>query len=246
MQVVRYAIDAVQRNLFPLALYAVASLILNGSGLAWELSAERIQAVTSLDSAATSFIGYGFDLLTVILFALLQCLVFSRMGREIDQPLWKIADDRESIHRFFSMWFLFNLTVLLPVHLSEFVYARWGDKAVGVSVLLLLAYVSVAVILVPVGACFMFRGRFELRHAGDILGPLARQPGATGLILALNLAQFLLYLLALDAEKPLSVLAVSSSAVYVVGAYIDCVVFAGAWIICIIDRNTVEEPDFDL
>ena len=248
MTILRDAAQAVQRNLSALLLYAaifagvtvVATLLLaafpTGAGgplsLSWRL------------------LDVGIFLFVVHAIALGQTLAFTRLGREIDRPLWKVRNDRDALHRFFVMWALINLAVNGLIRLSNMEYGT--GESVSINHLLGLTALVACLVSVPAGAGIMFTGTVRLRTIGEGLAPLFRRPGHTAIVLAVMLLQVILSdtfhaLLGGQGEEGPSLvlrLAVELGSGFV-QVYLDCLAFAGVWLICMLDRDTIDEIDLD-
>jgi len=189
-------------------------------------------------------------LLSIHVIAFAQTIVFSRLGRDIDRPLWKVRTDREAMKRFFMMWALFNLTANGLLRLANIDY---GDgEVIAINSLLFYAGLAALIVCVPFGACIMFVGRVSSRTIAESLAPLGRQPGRTGAVFAVVLFQIVVFLLFMSVlvgsgEQRPSLLAglaipLASGAVQV---YLDCLAFAATWHLCMVDRETVDEIDLD-
>ena len=248
MQLVRDAAQAVQRNLPAFALYVG---ILLAANLADSIAGLPLANVEPDD------ITIGLRLLDVVplivlihVFALAQAVVFSRLGREIDRPLWKVRDDREAVRRFFVLWAILNLVLNGLLRLSGI---DFGDGELrSINYILTLGFLAVALCAVPLGACVMFLGRASFSTLGESLAPLSRQPGKTATIAGITLFQFLLFAVfsgaAMGAEGeqvPFLKHLLITSASNVVQAYLDCLAFAATWLLCMTDRDTVDEIDLD-
>ncbi len=180
------------------------------------------------------------DLVLYACVALGQALAFSRIGREMDQPLWKIEGDAEALKRFFPLWFILNLVSILPIRMA---FAIPDAQNSPFAVFLLLMTFALLMFCVPVGACVMFQGHFRWRHVGESLRPLGKQIPLTATVLLFNFTQIFFMQVLVEVFA-------SAKWIYpfldIASCYCDCLVFAAIWIICIIDRNTPDEPDFDL
>jgi hypothetical protein len=251
MEAIRRAFDEVHHNLGSLLLYI---------------------ALTALPASVWLFVDFlvigeaqprddgpylGIQLLVLVGISLVaavgQSVAFSRMGREIDKPLWKVKDDGDALRRFFAMWLTLDLmVVLVAVVVPQMLLQDPSEDALVMYALLRLI---VQALMVPVGAAFMFFGNFSLRMAGAALAPLGREFGQLLLILLLNGLALLfldgLFTVLAEGALPLGPVAVplrlaTYPLVYVVSSYVDCVVFAATWLLCMADRDREEEIDFDI
>jgi hypothetical protein len=249
VRIIRDAVEAVQENLPALAIYLALTVGANLLSSACGLVVER-EVFGKLDNASNVLVLIPVYLIVCVAYAVAQSVVFAQMGKEIDRPLWKIAGAKEAVRRFFPLWFTISFVTLATLQISDSL-ARTGNPELGM-LLYYGLFMSITLVGVPVGACIMFYGKLEWPNLGEILIPLARQFPMTMAILLLNLFQFLLMgvLMSSDAgaaAKPdVFMTLFKGTALAVVGGYIDCVVFAGVWLICMADRDTDHErDDFD-
>ncbi len=243
MQVIKEAVNAVQRNIGPLVIYLVCAVLLGELFVGFQLLEKR--EVIQLESPDKELCLLVLQVLLAIGFATVQCIVFARMGREIDYPLWKITGDREALSRFFGLWIALGLVVVI---LQQLTMLLGGGEAGDAHPLALLPFFGVFVAVVagvPVCACLMFWGKVEAGHILEALAPLGRQFGIAFPFLALGLVVWPLAGLIVAPEGKLAFVIASAAIVYAVLGYIECLVFAGIWIVCKIDRDTIEEPDLD-
>lgn len=237
MDVLRQAIDAVQRNLAALAIYLVITVGANtlalvcvhllGGPFENPFESPRIAAFTV----------FVYLLLTVV-FAVASAIAFARFGKELDKPLWKCASDWEALRRFFLIWFA--LQILVFVIDIVFMLAATYEYATP-AVLAYFGRLAVFVLAVPAGAFLMFPGGIDRKDLGGAFRPLVRQfPNVFMVLLAYGAV--VLFLEYTDARGlPLWI----RPALAIVSGYFDCVVFCAIWIVCIIDRQNPEEDDLD-
>ncbi len=247
MRIVRNAAHAVQQNLPALVLYAA---IIAGADLGAMLIALPFEGAAAESATAIQrSIDIGLLLIVIHIAAAVQSIVFSRMGKEIDKPLWKVRDDRDALGRFFLLWAVINLVTngLYPLAHADF----GSGEGMSINYLLFLLWLALFVISVPFGACIMFSGRVNARGLGENLAPLTRQPGDTAAVIGIMLFQVLLviYLSQLlgggQERAPLAMRIGVTLAADIICAYLDCLAFAGTWIICMTDRETIDEIDLD-
>ena len=174
--------------------------------------------------------------------------MFSRIGRELDRPLWKVADDREAMRKFFTLWFEFNLIVNVLVWLSNTLLPY--DDLKEASVLPLLIALAGAVVLVPFATAMMFHGNFSWGRLGEGLGPVARRVPQLAPVFLLTFAQVLISIF-LDTAAPetndarVAVWIVYRATLHAAIAYLDCLVFTATWLVCKDDRDSPDEIDLD-
>ena len=238
MRILGDAVEAVQRNLYALALYLAITV---GSSLLAQVSHHLVGAPVDNPYQSGFWIAYqlGFDVFLVLCAALAQAVVFSRLGKQIDRPLWKIRGDGEALRRYFLMWLILNATAVIIMEAANWAYYVLNNQFLA---LFLFRYVLtfVAVVYVPLGAAIMFLGPFRWEKVPECLRPLWRQFPQTLVVLLLNLAWFLLFMLLFVQTESQRWL---RPAIDVAFGYVDCVVFAGIWLICMLDRQEPEEID---
>lgn len=243
MQVIKDAANALQRNIGPLLIYLVCAVFLGELFVGFGLLDKH--KVIQLESPDKELCFLALHVLVAIGFATVQCLVFSRMAREIDHPMWKTSGDREALRRFFGLWVALGLVAVI---LNQFIMALKGGETGDAHPLILLPFFGwfvVRVAGVPVCTCLMFWGKVEAGHVLEALAPLGRQFANVLPLLALYLLGWLVQDFQVDLEQHPALVMTSAAILLVVANYIECLVFAGIWIVCMIDRDTIEEPDFD-
>lgn len=206
------------------------------------LAASGISAIEE-PAWAAALLPLGRDLLLASAYSAVYAILLARLGRNIDRPLWKCADDLEALRRFFEPWFILGLSVLLLQRLLGRAYAA---EVQDLALFLELAHMAVIIFLIPVGACVMRMGRLDWRHLGDTLAPMFRQFHLTILVLLLGFMQVMLFYvwaqLAVDSPAYLAPIPFD-----LLSAFLDLLAFAAMWRICMIDRDTPreDEDDFD-
>lgn len=181
------------------------------------------------------------DLALAALFAALQAVVFSMIGREMDRPLWKCPAPEAALRRFFLTWFIINLAILAVMRMQ--LRAAVGEMP---DLVILLEFVLIFAhcFAVPVGACVMFYGALEWREMGSILTPIARRFLLVCAVLFVVFGQYAVSRAAMLEAPPASLLIVPAHALLdAFLAVLDCFAFAAMWLICQIHRN--EAPDTD-
>jgi hypothetical protein len=180
------------------------------------------------------------------LIALLQALIFSRMGRAIDRPLWKCAGHADAARRFFMPWFLLNLigTVLQQLQIN----AQGLDDA-GAALFTEFLFMVFYVGAVPIGAAVMYFGGLEWARLGDALAPIGRQLRHVVPVFVLMAASYVLHFLlvallmgvlgqtGVDGAVVLPALAIG------VPAFVECLAFAVMWRVLMLDRDTAMYED---
>jgi len=187
---------------------------------------------------------FAMDLFVALGHTAASVMAFSRMGRELDRPLWKVADDREAFKRFFTLWFLILLSFLTVIRLFERVAETAPDS--GWISLLKFLYFSMFLFSIPVGACIMFSGHLLWSELPQDLAPLVYQLPKTVAVVFVNFLMFVGHLALIDflVDRPELRSALWFLALIDVPfALVDCFVFAGIWLICMVHRKEMEERD---
>jgi len=183
------------------------------------------------------------DLTLASLYAALQAVAFSAMGREIDRPLWKCAGAAEALRRFFLPWFIINLGILALARIQlRAAMLDMPDLVILLELCLMMAYC----LAVPIGACIMFYGALEWREMGSILAPIARRFGVVWVVLLINFGQFVVSrAAALSGAPPALEIIPARTLLDAALAMVDCFVFAAIWMVCQIHRNEAPTTDND-
>ena len=175
--------------------------------------------------------------------AIAASIAFSRLGRELDKPLWKVRDDRQALRRFFIPWLILFLGANALLGINELLISAASPETYLLWYLLSAGLVFMC--LIPIGGCIMFSGDFHWRRLGDILSPLARQFRFALLFFYLGfMASITLSYIALALRLEGAAL-YGIPVVEILDGYLECAVFAGIWEICRIDRNAPPEADID-
>jgi uncharacterized membrane protein len=224
------AVEAVQRNVVPLILYMGAVIALVEGRYVFEIYYLHAPESISPGSPLVFYIllmDFGFT----AFIALVEAVVFARLAKDIDRPLWKVEGDGDAIRRFYGLWFALGLIGMLTARLSGGI---------------LLPVIIVYSVLTPFGACVVFHGRLKGNEIGPMLEPLAAEFPNTMLVLLLNFAQLALVIaLALQIPKDTLAWTWQVPLVHGVAAYFNCVVFAATFMICKTHRDTFEDVDID-
>ena len=217
------AFHGLQQNLRTLLLYVglIASYH-SGLLLAYYKFIEPVE--DTLDPRYLNAYTFGTTILTAFLLAIVQSIFFARFGRKIDRPFWKISGDWEAIKRFFKLWFLLNLGIRALLSIPTAVLARTGNEEL--AAMLLVFTLGIAVLAVPFGSAVMFYGKLAQDEVKAAIHTLADQflRLVVLMILAYCVAIVLSSILAAETMNPWL-----SPLVFIVDAYIDCLVFCCVW-----------------
>jgi hypothetical protein len=181
----------------------------------------------------------ALDLLLIVVASAAQSIAFSRMGKEIDKPLWKIGGDLEALKRYFGLWFVLNfMAISFNEAANYFLLADRQD----IGGMFFLLFCLVNTVYIPIGACIMFHGRFDRGQLAEHLKPLFRQVAMAFAIFMFSAGIVILFivLVAQTQAQPWMLPIIN-----VVIAYFDCVVFAATWLLCMHDRMHPEEVELD-
>ncbi|MBX7254763.1 MAG: hypothetical protein K1Y02_00280 [Candidatus Hydrogenedentes bacterium] len=248
MQFLRNAIDAVQRNLLPVGIYCGAAAL---AVLLSSMADAAVLQQTGMDNKDLQIGAYGLlsSLFFIAVLAAVRCVVFARMGKEIDKPLWRIRDDWEATKRFLPMWILLDFVTFAAMWLRN--PELYGGKLNAISAICHIVALVMNIATVPIGACIMFTGHFQWQRLSEALSPLSRQLQQSGIVLAVCVFQLVVH----DAVAS-HILSISETpgpldglphriALIAVMAYLECVIFAAVWLLCMADRETPNDIDFD-
>ena len=181
----------------------------------------------------------------VVLYSLLLAVVFARLGKDIDRPLWKCQGARDAIRRFFVLWLIINLYFLMLYRLQRVAMLNDGeDVALFIELLVMTSYI----VAYPAGACVMYMGKLDWAQLGQGLKPLARKFDLAFPILAVNFAGYVLLTVGMFAGAGLSSIPARVALPAVLNfsmALIDCFVFCAMWRVCMINRDDPDTEDND-
>ena len=172
----------------------------------------------------------------------IQAVLFARLGKEIDRPLWKCGSDKEAFNRFFSSWLALNLGIVLLLRVQ--MLAAGMDQAGAILFLEFLLMFSFALFF-PVGVSVMYAKIEHWRQAPGALRVLSAQLPLVSTVMFLGFAayayMFLMRILLADITFPVFPVTVISAPL----ALVDCLSFAAMWRICMVHRDAPPEEDLD-
>ena len=96
MDILLQAVKAVQRNVPALGLYLLFTVPASALVLAGNLWMGDTNPDAPVTAAMLAYEVAG-DAFLIVVYAFAQSIVFSRMGRLIDRPLWKCQGDGEAL-----------------------------------------------------------------------------------------------------------------------------------------------------
>ena len=237
MAIVRAAVQALQRNYAPLLFYIGVGFAVYSARLAFDA---LVIAPRSEDLAENAIRMYSIavDIAAVAIVAMAQTLAFSRIGREIDTPMWRVEGDRDAIRLFYPLWLLLGLLNIAALRLLGVVVAGMEEEPV--RFVLEMAWLTGAVLLVPFGASIMFYGRVGRQEVGEAVSTMLRQFPHIFLIAIIGIFAAM-FLIGLQPDLPLW----ARPALAIADGYVDCLLFASMWIVCIYHRDDYDHPDDD-
>ena len=170
-------------------------------------------------------------------------VLFARLGREIDKPLWKCPSDVFALERFFTPWLAaFCIEALLAIAYFEALRSNYEGAAL-MGILLMLA----TSFRTPVVATIMYARHWRWTEASEIMAPLFRQFAMAVPAIFLGLGEFALFIVA-SAMAPAGI-PYANVAPQVLMALLMMLSFAAMWRVLMIDRDTPRDEDdshFDL
>ncbi len=242
MPLLKHAWTCVVSHPKPCVLYIVLNVIAGGMYHFGELAVKGFIPETQTPPWAFAY-SIGMDILLAALSSVFQAVFFAQLGKEIDRPLWKCADARTALNRFWLPWFIINLVFITVFRLQwRFAQSDSGDSVLIFEFAILLLYLFA----IPVGTCIMHWGRLDWTELGDALSPMAKHFPLLLAVLGLNFFQWMLHLM-VGFSLPESQswgLAPLLALVNAPFALLDCVAFAATWQICMIHRNSSPVPEY--
>jgi len=239
VELIRDAVNAVQKNLEALGIYIGITLTVS---VVSTFANSRMGAPPENPYADPNLVMYEvvLNLFLVFAAALAQSIAFARLGKDIDRPLWKISGDLEAIKKYLPLWAGLNAIVILIQVLTGWSISTFGGSPA--SGFLFIATVLAMILYIPAGAALMFIRTPEWTHLPEAVRPLFRQFPKTLVILALTGVLYLLQisLIAGTEDQPWL-----RPLVDIAFAYFDCVIFSAVWLVFMYDRQAPEEVDLD-
>lgn len=231
------AFAAIQRNRVALLIYVGIVMSVYSAQLVGDTVVEaRKDTIAPVYLNAYTF---AADLLIAASYALAQCIAFARIGRELDKPLWKVETSFESLKRFFNLWFILMLVLMLLVRLA----GRAGDAGnETMAYLLSFTWFTAALFAVPFGSAIMFYGRAGKDEIAKALDTFSHQFPRMLLLLFV----VLIILSAVMALQDLGLPKGLQPIISLVDGFGDCFIFACTWIVCMHHRDDDDaDSDFD-
>ncbi len=174
--------------------------------------------------------------------AAITAIVFARMGREIDRPLWKCSGTPDALRRFFTLWFILYLgtQMLRQLGLNRLAY---GDEFTGN--LLLFGFMLSFVCTIPVGACVMYSGALHWDRLYQALRPLMVMYPISMYVFSVAFFEFVLLVGVILFSQPFADMLLYLPLVNVVLSAFECLIFVLTWRICMLHREFPPESSLD-
>lgn len=246
MDLVRRALLDLQRQPKLLAMYVLAHFLLFVALRAGErLVGMGVDPASAPEWYPAFNLAKQFAMAAIV--SAVQAVVFARLGKAIDRPLWKCASDQEALRRFFVLWFVVNL---VGITTEQFVVNAQPSGDEGLIALSTLLYFTAHLFLFPLAVCIMFFGRLDWARIPEALAPFGRQLRLAAIAILLQLFVFSLstatagLLLLLLGKEGLDAAIFSPALAIVPLAALECLIFVLMWRVCMADRDShlYEDP----
>jgi hypothetical protein len=226
------ALAHVQRNYVALLIYAGITAGFYAAKLAVESWLITDITPNDLDAIGKIYLIVS-GLVSAAVYAVAQTVVFSKMGEDIERPIWKASSIPSPFLRFWSFWFTINL-----LNISSLLIIAVVPMEASARDSLQLFWLFGQTILVPFGAATMYFGNTttnEMRLASHTL--IAQLPHVA-LICFISLSVEVT-LIGMQGGLPTPAL----PALAVIDSYAACFIFAYTWEICRKHREEEENAD---
>jgi hypothetical protein len=239
VELIRDAVNAVQKNLDALGIYMGITLVVS---MAANFANSWMGAPPENPYADPNLVAYEvvLNLFLVFTTAIAQAIAFARLAKNIDRPLWKMSGDFEAVRKYLPLWAGLNAIVILIQVVTGWSVSTFGGSAASGS--LFIAMVLAVIVYIPAGAALMFLGTPEWSHLPEAVRPFFRQFPKMLVVLALTGVLFLLQISLIGGTENQPWL---RPLVDIAFAYFDCVIFAAVWLVCMYDRQAPPEVDLD-
>lgn len=235
MAILRSAFLALQHNLGPLFFYLCVGFVVYSARLAIDILVIEPMG-EDISETFTRFYGITAEIIAVSIIAFSSTIAFSRIGRDIDRPMWRVEDDREALRRFYGLWLLLGLGNIAALRILDIAAASTDEESI--RFLLAMIWLSGAVLMVPFGCAVMFYGRVKRQEVGEALATMLRHIPYVLLFSMIGIF-FGFMFIGLQPDLPIW----ARPALAIADAYLDCFLFACMWLVCIYHRDDYEQPD---
>lgn len=242
MLLLKHAWNSLIHTRRPCILYVLFNVLAGAAYHASELLVKGLLPENQTPSWVYPY-SLGIDVLLAAISSVLQAVYFAQLGKNIDKPLWKCANGREALRRFWLPWFIINLVFITMFRLQ----VRFAQPTANETILFFeFGILMMYLLAVPVGACIMHWGRLDWTVLGETLAPLVRKFPLFLNVLGLNFLQWMLHIavLMMWPEKQSWGLIPLFGLINAPFAVMECLAFAAMWQICMIHRNSSYDQDY--
>ena len=230
----RDAFRAVHENVGALLLFLMVDMPLTfvvAAGNEFYLEPRR----EAMDERVLGLVQIGIDVLQVFVYAAIVSIVFSRLARNIDRPLWKVHGDGDALARFFPMWLLLTFICVAFLRFGQTFFESGQEDFGGVLQVIGMLLITM---VIPFGAIVTFLGNGRGEDLRVAVSILPRVIDRFLLAMLIGFFQFNLMAELYTSEgteywmRPL---------IAALDVYMDCVVFSYIFLACREQRD-LEEP----
>lgn len=234
----RNAFRALLENFRAFLFYAAVALVLGIASVLFRVFIIAPMTDSASDTQLNLYL-IAFQIGHVAITMAAATVTFARIGREVDKPMWRVADDVDALRLFYRMWILIGLIGLVSMQVVQLIASETSEPVtvdmfrVGFLVLIALLYAF--------GSCVMFYGRPGREEINQAFTTMSHHAGPVMMVCIIGvLAGFIL--------PPLFVLLplFLQPVVNVLDAYIDCFIFTFMWLVCIYNRDHYEHHEDDI
>jgi len=181
------------------------------------------------------FVSTITDVSFAALWAVIQTVTFALIGRDIDRPVWKCTGASEALKRYFKIWFVINLLVILMQSLRGSMMRSEMEGPLEFLIMVTFLFTT------PYGAALMHQGIHTAEDMGEALRTLFFSGRLLVQLLLVGLLQFVLYLAAmisiLDAGPGTLLATLVSVLTNLPSGILDCLLFVMAWKLAMLHRE---------
>ena len=235
MAILGAAFQALQRNRGPLLFFiGVATIVYSLQLVFYTLVIEPRSGETL--ERSIQFYSITVDIAGVAVIALAQTIAFSRIGRDVDRPMWRIEDDWEALKRFYGLWLLLGLASIAILRIVDIIATTTEEDSAGL--VLFMLWLTIAALIVPFGSAVMFYGQVRRQEIGEAVSTMFRH---FQYILLFAIIGIFFGIMISDLQSTLPLWA--RPALAIANGYLECLLFAAMWLVCIYHRDHIDRPD---
>jgi hypothetical protein len=243
--ILRDGVRSVQRNQWLIIAFAAACAGLDLAVRLVEWPLIGFDATRDIPPWAAN-VDLLIQMVYVALYAALVAVVFARLGKDIDRPLWKCGSSAEALRRFFALWLIINLYFLMLYRLQRVAIMHDNeDVAIFLELLVMISYI----VAFPAGTCIMYAGKLDWAQLGPSLRPLTRKFDLAFPVLAINFGGYVLLTIGMFIGAEVTAIAgrlLIPGALSFAMALLDGFVFCAMWRVCMVHRDEPDTDDEDL